>query len=77
MSYQAEIVYGINAVVVRRGVVKVAEVTITDGVDSWTFDTSANFTLKELEGRFPHFRELTKVPVQLPGQTSIEDKLNG
>lgn len=81
MKAEIDIAYGISARVVRRGLVKVAEVSITDGVDTWTFDTAASFTIRELRNRFPYFRQHKKprrkkdeIPV-LPGQTNIMETL--
>lgn len=41
---------------VRRGFTKVIEVTITDGVDTWVFDTAESFTIPELKRKFPYFK---------------------
>ena len=51
-------VYGISARVVRRGLARIPQVSITDGVDTWTFDVAESFTVKELEQRLPYFKKL-------------------
>lgn len=59
--------YLVSARVVRRGLVKVAEVSITDGVDTWTFDTAQSFTIGELKNRFPHFQQKHINPLAIRG----------
>ena len=52
-----EAVYAVSAKIVRRGFAKIAQVSITDGVDTWIFDTSESFTIEELKKRFPYFNK--------------------
>lgn len=81
-----DVAYAVSARIVRRGMVKIAEVSITDGVDTWTFDTAESFTVNELRRRFPFFnkpkvdrvrrkrKNKDTIPV-LPGQTNIMEAL--
>lgn len=39
----------------RKGLAKIPVITITDGVNTWTFDVAESFTIPELKRRFPHF----------------------
>lgn len=56
-----EVAFLITTHIVRKGWRRVVEVSITDGADTWTFDTVGSFTIEELKRRFPFFNsnELT------------------
>ena len=76
MRTDLDIGYGISGRIVRRGLTKVVEISITDGVDTWTFDSAESFTMRELKQRFPYFvqtnkqKRVKKVKI-LPGQTTL------
>jgi hypothetical protein len=52
-----EIAFHVRGRVKRKGLVKIAVITITDGMGTWTFDTAESFTISELRKRFPYFQE--------------------
>lgn len=47
----------VHGKIVRRGFLrpKQVEITITDGLNKWSFITSSSFTIPELKQRFPFF----------------------
>lgn len=77
MKSYLDVAYGISGNIVRRGLTKVIEISITDGEDTWTFDTAESFTMRELKQRFPYFNHkvIKKKPKVLPGQMTIDDVL--